>query len=231
MDLKQQAALHALESVQDGCRVGLGTGSTTRYFIQALGERWQEGAVSDILCVATSEETVSQSQSLGLPLASLSDLMVNGLPPVLDLAVDGADEVDADLNLIKGLGKAALREKMVEMHARRFIVIVDETKLVERLGRGPLPVEIVPFECQITVEWLRSLGCRAELWCDEAGDPYVTDNQNWLVRCWFPNGIVDAYSLARRLNDRPGVVEHGLFLDLASEVIVATPVGIKVLRK
>ena len=116
--------------------------------------------------------------------------MVNGLPPVLDLAVDGADEVDPDLNLIKGLGKAALREKMVEMHARRFIVIVDETKLVERLGRGALPVEIVPFESQVTVEWLRSLGCRAELWCDEAGNPFVTDNQNWLVRCWFPSGIV-----------------------------------------
>jgi ribose 5-phosphate isomerase A len=244
--LKKQAALLALEYVQDGMRLGLGTGSTTRLFIQALGERWQEGGLRDLACVATSEETAAQGRLLGLPLVSLADLSLDGRPPVLDLAVDGADEVDPDLNLIKGLGKAALREKMVEMHARRFVVIVDESKLVDKLGRGPLPVELVPFAWETTLLWLGSLGnlsnlgnqgcpscpsCRAELWCDDQGQPFVTDNHNYLARLWFPGGISDPAELDRVLNQRPGVVGHGLFLGMASEVIVAAASGVQVLHR
>jgi ribose 5-phosphate isomerase A len=230
-DLKELAARHALEYVQDGMRLGLGTGSTTRHFIQALGERWHQGRLRDLACVATSEETADQGRRLGLPLVNLKDLSLDGQLPVLDLAVDGADEVDPNLNLIKGLGKAALREKIVEIHARRFVVIVDDSKLVEQLGRGPLPVELIPFAWETTLRWLSSLGCRAELWCDEFGQPYMTDNHNYLARLWFPAGISDPLELDWMLNQRPGVVGHGLFLGMASEVIVATASGIRVLRK
>jgi ribose 5-phosphate isomerase A len=231
MNLKQKAALHALQYVSDGMHIGLGTGSTTRLFIQALGERWNAGDVHGLKCVATSQETILQAQLLRLPLISLAELISDGQAPILDLAVDGADEVDPNLDLIKGLGRAALREKIVEMHARHFVVIVDETKLVERLGRGPLPVEIIPFEHDVTIQWLQSLGCRAELWMNHQGDPWVTDNYNWLARCWFDGGIVDPYALASTLNQRPGVVEHGLFLKMAHEVVVAGSDGIRILRK
>jgi len=145
--------------------------------------------------------------------------------------VDGADEVDPQLNMIKGLGRAALREKIIEMHARRFIVIVDESKLVVRLGRGPLPVEIIPFESAIHIAWLNSLGCRAEQWLETDGSPVVTDNGNYLVRCWFESGIVDAYALSHTLNERPGIVEHGIFLNLASQVIIAGTDGIRTLER
>jgi ribose 5-phosphate isomerase A len=231
MNLKEQAAVHALQYVQNGMRLGLGTGSTTRCFVAALGKRWQAGVLRDLVCVATSTETAILASELGLPLASLEELSRDGQPPVLDLAVDGADEVDPQLDLIKGLGKALLREKFIEVHARRFVVIVDESKLVSRLGRGPLPVEIIPFEAEVTIRWLQSLGCRAELW--RAGDdiPYETDNAHWLARCWFPEGIADARALERLLADRPGVVDHGLFLGMASEVVVAGESGIRVLQR
>ncbi len=206
--------------------LGLGSGSTTAIFIDLLGERLKAGALQDIVGVATSERTVAQARALGIPLSTLAD------HPQLDLAVDGADEVDPNLNLIKGLGRALLREKIVEIHAERFLVIVDESKLVPRLGcRGPLPVEIVPFEAQVHVRWLETLGCRAELWLEDDSSPVVTDNGNYLVRCWFPDGIADPYALARVLADRPGVVEHGLFLDMASAVILAAPGGLQVLER
>ena len=231
MNLKEQAALRALEYVRDGMRLGLGSGSTARCFVAALGERWQAGALRDLVCVATSSETAAQVRDLGLPLASLVNLSQDGQLPVLDLAVDGADEVDPNLDLIKGLGMALLREKFIEMHARRFVVIVDESKLVSRLGRGPLPVEIIPFEAGVTINWLRSLGCRAELWSAEDGTPYETDNAHWLARCWFPEGIAYPRALERLLADRPGVVEHGLFLGMASEVIMAGESGIRTLQR
>lgn len=233
MNLKEQAAQKALEMVESGMRLGLGTGSTTAYFVDLLGESLRSGALRDIQGVPTSQTTARQAERLGIPLASLADLRV------LDLAVDGADEVDPHLNLIKGLGKALLREKIVEVHARRFVVIVDETKLVSRLGRGPLPVEIVRFEAEATVRWLNSLDCRAELWRAETGEPYVTDNGNYLARCWFETrsaafgatGIPDPYALAQALQARPGVVEHGLFLDMASQVIVAGENGVRILER
>jgi ribose 5-phosphate isomerase A len=147
------------------------------------------------------------------------------------MAVDGADEIDPQLNLIKGLGRALLREKVIEMHARRFIVIADESKVVERLGRGPLPVEILPFEHQVQVRWLNTLGCRAALWLETDGSPVITDNGNYLARCWFETGIPDPYALARNLADRPGVIEHGLFLDMGSRAVVAGSSGIQVMER
>jgi len=206
--------------------LGLGSGSTTAYFVDMLGAELKAGALHDIVGVPTSEATAAQARGLGIPLTTLADHLH------LDLAVDGADEVDPDLNLIKGLGRALLREKIVEIHAHRFVVIVDESKLVPRLGRhGPLPVEIVPFQAEAHVRWLKTLGCRAELWLESDGSRVVTDNGNYLVRCWFPDGIADPHALARALADRPGVVEHGLFLDMASTAIVAAPEGTRILKK
>jgi len=220
-DLKIQAAARALEYVQDGMWLGLGSGSTANCFIDLLGEKFQSGSLQHIRAVPTSVATAQRAQSWGIPLFSLAQTNPDGLPH-LDLAVDGADEVDPDLNLIKGLGRALLREKVVEIHARQFIVVVDETKVVPRLGsRGPLPVEIIQFEAEVHVNWLNSLGCRGEQWLEQDGSPVITDNGNFLARCWFEGGIPDAYELAGRLAARPGIVEHGLFLDMAGLVIVA----------
>ena len=225
MNLRAKAAEQALTYVRSGMVLGLGTGATHAYFLQGLAERVQAGALRDIVGVATSEATAADARALGIPLATLAD------HPRLDLAVDGADEVDPDLNLIKGLGRALLREKIVEIHADRFLVMVDESKVVDRLGRGPLPVEVVPFGLAAHLRWLGTLGCRAELWHEDDSSPIVTDNGNHLIRCWFPEGINDAYALARALADRPGIVEHGLFLDMADEVIVAGPQGTRVLKR
>jgi ribose 5-phosphate isomerase A len=222
---KQQAAAYALTLVQSGMMLGLGTGSTTGHFIKMLGERLRAGELRDVVGVPTSERTATLARELGIRLVSLAE------HPRLDLAVDGADEVDPNLNLIKGLGWALLREKIVAMHAEQFIVVADESKLVLRLGaRRPLPVEIVPFGAEAHVRWLNTLGCRAELWREDGGSPVVTDNGNYLARCWFPGGIADPHALARALADRPGVVEHGLFLGMAHAVVVATPAGVRVLE-
>jgi ribose 5-phosphate isomerase A len=164
MDLKHHAALEALAYVESGMVLGLGSGSTTAIFVALLGAQLRSGPLSDVIGVPTSTRTAVQAKSLGIPLTTLVE------HPRLDLAVDGADEVDPDLNLIKGLGGALLREKIVECHAERFLVIVDESKLVSRLGcQGPLPVELVQFEAAAHVNWLNTLGCQAELWLEEDG--------------------------------------------------------------
>jgi ribose 5-phosphate isomerase A len=228
MNLKQQAAEFALQYVKSGMFLGLGTGSTTAYFIQALGERLAAGTLQDVQAVPTSNGTVAKAKEAGIPLTTLADLYQQRKPPLLDLAVDGADEVDPDLNVIKGLGRALLREKIVEIQTEQFIVIVDESKIVPRLGtRGPLPVEITPFEAEAHVQWLSSLGCRAELWLEEDGSLVVTDNGNYLALLTFDGGIPNAHALALVLAERPGVVEHGLFLDMVSKVIVAGATGIR----
>ena len=225
MNLKQQAAIRALDYVQNGMVLGLGTGSTTAYFTDMLGERLRSGELRDICGVPTSLGTEQRARAAGIPLSTLAE------NSRLDLAVDGADEVDPAFNLIKGLGRALLREKIVEIHAHCFVVIVDESKIVPRLGRGPLPVEIAQFEVPVNIRWLGSLGCRAEQWLEQDGSPVVTDNGNFLVRCWFDDGISDAYALARTLADRPGIIEHGLFLDMANKVIVAGTEGIYLREK
>jgi ribose 5-phosphate isomerase A len=227
-DFKRQAAQQALTYVQNGMVLGLGTGSTTKYFIELLGEKLRSGELERVTGVPTSEGTVQLASTQKIPLVSLAGLTPDQAVPSLDLAVDGADEIDSKLNLVKGLGRALLREKIIETHAKVFLVIADESKLVSSLGEGPLPVEIVQYESGAQVRWLRSLGCRAELWLEQNGEPIITDNGNYLVRCWFANGIPDAYQLARVLADRPGIVEHGLFLDMADIVIVAGENGIQI---
>jgi ribose 5-phosphate isomerase A len=225
MNLKEQAAHQALAYVESGMVLGLGTGSTTSYFVDLLGARLQSGALSDIVGVATSQGTERQARDWGIPLSTLAD------QPRLDLAVDGADEVDPDLNLIKGLGRALLREKIVEIHTERLVIVVDESKLVRRLGKGPLPLDVVSFGLETQIRWLNGLGCRAELRLEEDGSPVVTDDGNYMVLCHFPEGIADPYRLARALADRPGIVEHGLFLGMADEVLVSSTQGTRVLRR
>jgi ribose 5-phosphate isomerase A len=228
MNLKQQAAEYALNYVKSGMFLGLGTGSTTAYFIELLGESLAAGTLQNIQGVPTSSGTADKARVAGIPLTTLANIYQQRTPPLLDLAVDGADEVDPDLNMIKGLGRALLREKIVEIHAAKFIVIVDESKIVTRLGRrGPLPVEITPFEAETNVKWLNSLGCHAELWREADGSLVVTDNGNYLALCRFEDGIPNSHALALVLAERPGVVEHGLFLEMASKVIIAGSTGIR----
>lgn len=228
MNLKQQAADRALAYVQDGMVLGLGTGTTTTHFIKLLGSKLRSGELRGVVGVPTSKGIAKLAHDVGIPLVSLAELSPQQPVPNLDLAVDGADEIDASLNLVKGLGRALLREKIIETHADTFLVIADETKLVPRLGQGPLPVEIVQFEHGAQLRWLSSLGCRAELWLEQDGEPIITDNGNYLVRCWFTEGIRDAYQLARILADQPGIVEHGLFLDMADTAIIAGEDGIQI---
>jgi ribose 5-phosphate isomerase A len=226
MDLKLQAATHALAYLHSGMVLGLGSGTTAGLFVDLLGERLRSGALRDIVGVPTSEATAARARRQGIPLTTLDEHRR------LDLAVDGADEVDPSLNLIKGLGRCLLREKIVVVHADRFLVLIHEAKLVDCLGTcGPLPVEIVSFAALAHVAWLDGISGHAELWTEPDGSPIVTDNGNYLARCWFPGGIADPRALARTLADRPGIVEHGLFLDVATTVAVSGPAGMRVLNR
>ncbi|SVC07785.1 uncharacterized protein METZ01_LOCUS260639, partial [marine metagenome] len=202
MDLKKQAALHALQYIRSGNVIGLGSGSTMALFIKALGASLKSGELSDIVAVPTSEETAQQAREVGVKLSTLDEC------ERLDVAIDGADEVDNNLNLIKGLGRALLREKVVATHADEFIIIVDKTKLVSRLGtRGPLPIEVVSFAVDSQIRWLTQLGCVAELWLSDNGLALLTDNGNPIVRCWFDDGIDNPKHLAALIKSRTGIVE------------------------
>eukprot|EP00270_Netrium_digitus_P019570 TRINITY_DN773_c0_g1_i1.p1 TRINITY_DN773_c0_g1~~TRINITY_DN773_c0_g1_i1.p1 ORF type:complete len:303 (+),score=110.32 TRINITY_DN773_c0_g1_i1:96-1004(+) len=229
-ELKQQAAYKAVEYVESGMVLGLGTGSTAAFAVDRIGQLLKEGKLTNIVGVPTSKRTQEQAAALGIPLSVLDD------HPKIDLAIDGADEVDGALNLVKGRGGALLREKMVEKASAKFVVIVDETKLVDGLGGSGLamPVEIVQFCWKYNLERLKALpevaGCEAKLRMD--GDsPYVTDNSNYIVDLYFKTPIVDAYAAAEAIAKLEGVVDHGLFLDMATAVIIAGSDGITVKTK
>ena len=205
-------------------RLGLGTGSTVRPLLELLGERIRAGEVQDVVGVPTSEDTRGRCESLGIALTTLDR------QPVLDLAIDGADEVGPKLALIKGLGGALLREKLVAQAARRFVIIADASKRVRRLGtRAPLPVEVVPFAWTTHLAFFEDLGAAPELRRAAGGEPYRTDNGNYIVDCRFPKGIDDPAMVARTLDKRAGVVDHGLFLRMADAAYIADPKGVKVL--
>jgi ribose 5-phosphate isomerase A len=224
-NLKKIAAEKAVEQVKNGMVLGLGTGSTTKYAVMKLGELWQAGQLTDIVGVPTSQATVALAGQYGLPLASLHE------HSFIDLAIDGADEIAPNLDLIKGLGGALLREKMIESAAQHFIIVADETKLVSKLGtHAPLPVEVVQFSWQTQARWLESLGCRPVLRSD-AAQPYLTDNGNYILDCHFPNGIDNPAVLAAHLDSRTGIVEHGLFLNMANEAIIASLNGLQCLSR
>ena len=225
LDAKRLAAARALDFVAPGMRLGLGTGSTAAEFVTLLGARVAAGL--KVICVPTSEQTARQAVSLGIPLATLDE------QPELDLTVDGADEYDPALRLIKGGGGALLREKIIATASRRMIVIADETKAVETLGRFPLPVEVNRFGLEATrrlvVREAAQSGCAGEISLRMAGsDIFVTDGGHLILDCHFGR-IQTPDDLGARLNAIPGVVEHGLFLGLARAVVVAGTDGVRVL--
>lgn len=215
INVKQLAAEKAVEYVQDGMKVGLGTGSTAYWAIRKLGERVSEGL--QITAVATSQASEDQARELGIPLVAFSDV------DSLDLTIDGADELDGALQLIKGGGGALLREKIVAMGSARMIVVADESKAVTTLGKFPLPVEIVPFAWEWTVAALAKLGCTTEL-RRSGEDLYKTDNGNYIADCRF-EAIESAAELALALQRIPGVVEHGLFIGIADLAIIGKKDG------
>uniref|UniRef100_A0A0D6R5P8 ribose-5-phosphate isomerase n=1 Tax=Araucaria cunninghamii TaxID=56994 RepID=A0A0D6R5P8_ARACU len=229
-ELKKLAADKAVEYVESGMVLGLGTGSTAAFVVAKIGELMKAGTLTNIVGVPTSKRTAEQAASLGIPLSVLDD------HPKIDLAIDGADEVDPELNLVKGRGGALLREKMVEAASARFVVVVDESKLVSGLGGSGLamPVEVVPFCWKYNAARLQSLfeaeGCEAKLRI-EGDKPYVTDNSNYIVDLYFKTPIKDARAAGNAMLGFEGVVEHGLFLDMATAVIIAGSNGVTVKSK
>ncbi|MGO9271476.1 MAG: ribose-5-phosphate isomerase RpiA [Terriglobia bacterium] len=220
--LKREAAESAVAQVQDGMIVGLGTGSTAWFAVEAVGRRVAEGL--RIVGIPTSEYTREHARSLGIPLSTLAE------NPRIDLTIDGADEVQlGTLDLIKGGGGALLREKIVASSTTRLVIIVDEAKLVEHLGAFPVPVEVVPFGWQATAQKIASLGAAPVLRTGQDGKPYLTDGGHYTLDCRF-GPIASPPELDGWLNGVVGVVEHGLFLGLTSQVIVAGAGGVRVLK-
>jgi len=226
--LKRQAAAQALDHVRDGMKLGLGTGSTAKHFVELLGERVRAGL--DVVGVPTSEATRADAVRCGIPLTTLDDI------DRLDLTVDGADEIDAALNLIKGGGGALLREKIVAAASDRMIVIADDTKSVEFLGRFPLPVEVIPFGLAATRHALAMAFAESavsgQMVLRRGGDGhvFVTDGGHWIVDAHLGK-ITDPPRLAAKLAAIPGVVEHGLFIGLASMALLAGSKGIRVVER
>lgn len=221
-DLKRQAAQAAMSEIRSGMRIGLGTGSTAKHFVDLLGAEVAKGF--ECLCVPTSEVTAAQARGLGISLTTLDD--IDGL----DVTIDGADEIDRDFQLIKGGGGALLREKIVAAASERMIVIADDSKLVDALGRFALPIEVNPFGLAATERAIAGVmnGFGAEggktLRTKADGGRFVTDGGHYIVDASFGR-ISDAKALSLALLEIPGVVQHGLFIGLCSEAYLATPGG------
>ena len=216
MNPKQRAAETALSYLQSGMVVGLGTGSTADHFLQALAAALRDGRLKDIRGVPTSRQAERRAEHLGIPLVPLTPAT---RPQV---TVDGADEVDPKLQLIKGLGGALLREKIVAQNSEKMVVIADASKAVTKLGtHSPLPVEVVPFAHETHDAFIRGLGAEPTLRRTADGSVYVTDNGNHIYDCRFPTGIDDAAALFATLHQRAGVVETGLFLGIAEVALIA----------
>jgi len=209
---KEAAARASLRFVQEGNIVGLGSGSTATYAVRFLGERIRAGL--KIRGIPTSAQTKELATSLGIPLATLDEYQQ------IDVTIDGADEVDPQLQLIKGGGGALLREKVVASASRQLVIIADSSKQVPVLGKFPLPVEVIPFAQPLVAKRIAALGASAKLRRQTSGSPFVTDEGHHILDCSFGQ-IPDPAALARTLKAMPGVVEHGLFIDMASVVLVA----------
>jgi ribose 5-phosphate isomerase A len=224
MNEKQIAAESAAELVKDGLVIGLGSGSTAEIAIRVLGEKVKNGL--QVIGIPTSHKSEDLARALGMRLATLEDY------PALDLTIDGADEVElGSLDLIKGRGGALLREKIVASSSRQLIIVVDESKIVNRLGsHGEVPVEIVSFGWQSTAHRLEKLGWKPALRLAAGGAPFVTDGGHYILDCSFEKGI-SIQSRAAQLHDTVGVVEHGMFLGMATEVHVGSAKSVRVLRK
>ncbi len=196
-----------------------------RPLLELLGEALASGRLQDVTGVPTSEDTAGRCRSLGIPLTTLDER------PSLDCAIDGADEVGPALGLIKGLGGALLREKLVALAAKEFVIIADGSKRVRRLGtKAPLPVEVIPFAWTTHLDFFRRLGAEPVLRQQTDGAPYQTDGGHYIVDCRFPRGMADPGRIARALDKRPGIVDHGLFLGMADMAFIAADGGVKTLR-
>jgi len=216
---KRAAAERAVEWVESGMTVGLGTGSTAVWAIRAIGAALHDGRLRDVAAVPTSNESERDARALDIPIVTLAE------HPVVDLTIDGADEVDPALNLIKGHGGALLREKVVAQASRREVIVVDDSKPSPRLGtKMSLPVEVIQFAAAIERNYLESLGATVTM---RGGDatPFVTDEGNWIYDCDF-GPIDDCERLSALLHERAAIVEHGLFIDLATDLVIATPTGV-----
>jgi len=219
---KEAAARASLGFIEDGQVVGLGTGSTAAHFIKLLGEKVKNGL--RIRGIPTSVRSQELAQSLGIPLTTLDECQE------IAVTVDGADEVDPKLRLIKGGGGAALREKIVASATKKLVIVADESKQVKMLGKFPLPLEVVPFAQALVAKRVGELGAQVSVRAGVDGKPYVTDERNYILDCRFGQ-IPDADGLARKLSEMPGVVEHGLFIGMASVVIFARGSEIVELRR
>ena len=221
-EMKIAAAAEALREVRSGMALGLGTGSTAKEFVRLLGEALQRGELRDIRCTCTSNQTEEQARALAIPLFALEEIAP------LDLAVDGADEIDAKLRLIKGRGGALLREKIVEQQAKRFIVIADESKLVDRLGIGVLPVEVTPFALKVLEQRFAAMGLAPVLRLRD-GAPRITDERHRILDVRVPPDQ-DIAAVVARIRECAGVVETGFFPSEATEAIIASPAGLRRLQ-
>lgn len=220
MDPKQRAAEAALELIASNMVVGLGTGSTADFFLVALAQAIKNGKLTNIRGIPTSNRSEQRSNELGIPLTTLA----KDRP---DVTVDGADDIAPNLDVIKGLGGAMLREKIVAQNSKKLVIIADQSKLVSVLGtKSPLPVEVIPFGYETQVEFLTSLGGVPALRKAIDGKPYVTDSGNLILDCKFRQ-IDDPRELERRLGERAGIVESGLFVGIAKLALVATEQGVK----
>ncbi len=225
LQYKQQAAEEAITFIQSGMVVGLGHGSTAIFAVRRLAEFLKSGQLKAILGVPCSNLVEQEARQRGIPLTTLEE------HPTIDVTIDGADEVDPQLDLIKGAGGALLREKIVAQASRREIIVIDESKMVPKLGtRMPLPVEVVPFGRRIQQEYLQSLGARVEVRMEGDKNFFKTDQGNLILDCAF-GPISQPSALAAQLDARPGIVGHGLFLGLATDVICAGPEGVRHLRR
>lgn len=217
-NLKRKVGEYAADFIKDGMKIGLGTGSTVYWTIQKLGQLISEGLT--IQAVATSIETEKLAEQLSIPLISLSDV------DYLDLTIDGADEINPNLHVIKGGGGALLREKIVATSSKKLIIIADESKLVKDLGTFPLPIEIVPFAWEQTANRIQSFGCQTALRIQN-NQPFITDNGNMILDCVFPNLITKPIETHQQLKMIIGVIETGLFNNMVDKAILATEKGIK----
>jgi len=218
MDPKEQAGRKAAEYVKDGMVVGLGTGSTAEWAIRALAERVQAGTLKDIQCIPTSSSTRKLADEVGLSIRGLEDV------EWVDLTIDGADQVDENLNLIKGGGGALLREKVVAFSSGEVIIIVDPSKMAKHLGDGcPVPVEVIPFAEAVVRQALINLGAEVEPRMD-GDDPFMTDNDNLILDCLYTKPF-DPKHMEREIKRIPGVVESGLFVDMTDRVIMGQETG------
>ncbi len=224
-ELKKQAAVYAVRFVEPGTIVGLGTGSTAIHAVREIARLHDAGKLPGLRCFATSSDVAREAEAAGLPLVDDEG------PAVIDVTIDGADEVDPQLNLIKGGGGALLHEKIVAQASKREIIVVDESKMSPQLGTlYRLPVEVIPFGRAGQWHFLRDLGGNPELRTKEDDSPYTTDEGNYIYDCAF-GPIRDPEELGAELHARSGVVEHGLFLGMADDVIVAGQKGLRHLQR